>query len=381
MTEASEPQEPAMVMERIGPAEIHAPIGQCMGAQVYEGSTASDEDVMVWSWPSDQVGGAAIPRLLAIIEGLEANAPSCLAPVLHGSLTADQAVLVFLKPPGETLETRASAEPLSPLRALAGCRELVQAIEEAKTRGIRTVRWSPALIGCPDDEESSWLLMAPGVHALPSDSIPVPSSLEEAAAIAPELATGEVTLENLEDDELVPLESYAIGATLFYALTGTLPLEAESAGAYRRLQGEEAARDLATLVESAGRYPQLLDLVRTCLSRQPEERPQSHVELMDALDTCVREAKRMASDVAFLPVRFSDSVANLSKPPPREDTIETGGEHRSQIIVFILLVSLLLFVLLFQVTGNAATPPETEPTPGAEGRSHLHCVSGQAEFH
>ncbi|MEC9072957.1 MAG: hypothetical protein VX938_11275, partial [Myxococcota bacterium] len=255
MTEAPEPLDPGTVMERIGPAEIRAPIGQCMGAQVFEGVTVSDDPVMVWSWPSDQVGGAAIPRLLAIIEGLEANAPPCLAPVLHGSLTADQAVLVFQRSDCPTLKDRASQEPLSPLKALAGCRELLQGIHDAKERGIRIVRWSPALIATPDDEQASWVMLAPGVHGLPSDSLPVPASLEEAAAIAPELATGEVTLESLGDEDLVPLEAYALGATLFYALTGSLPLEAESAGAYRRMQTEEETRDLSTMVESASRYP------------------------------------------------------------------------------------------------------------------------------
>ena len=69
MIEAPDPQTPAVTTERIGPAQIHTMLGHSMGARVFEGTTTSGEAATVWSWPSDQVGGAAIPRLLAIIEG------------------------------------------------------------------------------------------------------------------------------------------------------------------------------------------------------------------------------------------------------------------------------------------------------------------------
>ena len=309
MSEGLDRQNPASQEDRIGPARIVSEQGLALGARVYLGETSDGQNATVWAWPSDQVSADAIPKLLAIIEGLEVDPVPGLAPVVHGSLSADRAVVVFARPDAATLVEAVTESRLTPAEAIAGGRDLALACLAARDRGFRVGCWDLREVACPDDD-APWTLLSPGIRALPTDTPSAANTLLEAVTKPhrPELADAQVEPEEggpeaieaetsgsstAEPDDR---EIFAIGATLFYALTGGWAWDAEDLEGFRQAQLEGPPRALDELNPDLAKHKKLQEVVASCLTMTAESRPSSLDELLEELNTCMEEAQRLGAD-------------------------------------------------------------------------------------
>jgi serine/threonine protein kinase len=81
---------------------------------------------------------------------------------------------------------------------------------------------------------------------------------------------------------------YALGVTLWFALSGRLPFAGRTIEEIRRLQTEEKL----PLEQLEGAPRRVTELVRSCLAIDPAERPTSARVLVKALESCKAESGR-----------------------------------------------------------------------------------------
>jgi serine/threonine protein kinase len=186
-------------------------------------------------------------------------------------------------------------------------------------------------------------------------------TLSEAAACAPEVATGGVDLSSCDAGDRWRAEAYALGASLYFALSGRLPYEAETPERYCRLQLEEAPLPLIEVAPHLERHGSVLRLVDRCLERSAAQRPKSLDQMGREIAIAVREAQRLESSGGFLPLRVSDSKG-MELPimrPPTGPVGLPGADARRQIWVLIALVGLLLFLVYYQSHSGALGVDDT----------------------
>ena len=352
--------------ERIGPIEIRRGLPRVAGADVYAGEDGQGVRALVLHWPQGRLPGVAVPALAGLIESLQLE-EACpgLANVVHGSVSADQASVAFALAQGETLPKRLERGAASPVEALTGALSVVEGLRAARERGVPVGRWDPCRIMSLEDGPA-WELAAPGVHAIAHVAGRATSStLGEAALCAPEVATGAVQIRGASDVSVSAAEAWALGGTLFYALTGEYPTMTTDADEVLQDQLAGRVRDLMEVAPHLDRYRKMVALVRDCLQRAPAERPTSLDELEARLAEALREAERLDSDVAFLPARVSDTM-EIRRARLREGTGEHVIAAPSRVVQFaalITLVAILLFLLIRQTSGTQRTDaPPVDPT-------------------
>ena len=91
---------------------------------------------------------------------------------------------------------------------------------------------------------------------------------------------------------------YALGVTLWFALTGRLPFAGRTIDEIRERQSE----DRLPLEQLKGQPRRVTELLRSCLALNPEERPSSARVLLKALESCKAESmtRRRKGKVAIL---------------------------------------------------------------------------------
>lgn len=280
---------------------------------------------------------------------------------------------------GERLATRLERGTASPIEGLSGALSLVRALQSAAGAGTPVGWWDAADVISLDDGPA-WGFATSGGRTLPlAGELPDLRTAAEAATCAPEVATGAVQLDRATEAERVAAESYALGATLFLALTGSWPLAADDAPSYLRRQLVFHPRPPTDLAPYLERYKLLSELCRDCLQRAPSERPGTYAELLRRIEDAKREAERLDSDVAFLPARVSDTM-EIRRSRLRDTTTEHRRRSPSrwaQLGALALLVAILLFLLLRQTAGRSSSPvlggrgPDPGSDPLDEGRDPL----------
>ncbi len=342
------------------------PAPNAFGADVSVGSNVSGVSLQTWTWPAGQLSDEAVPIVLQIIEGLGASHPS-RSSVAQGSVTAEHVSVSYIEDDSPTLSDRLDSEPISPSIALVASEGLVSALIECQERNVAIGRWDPALVN--ETAEGGWSLPTPGLHALPLGGRPLIVSLTEAAACAPEAATGGLDLSSCSCIERSRAEAYALGATLYWVLSGQLPLEATTPEQYCRAQLESTPKPLLEVAPHLERYASLLRLVDRCLARSPQERPESHAELASELSIAAREADRLENSVSFFPLRVSDSEGMDLPSHIRggADSRQLAVNHNQrQLWVLIALIGLLLFLLYYQGRTPEQPPSQIVPELGQE---------------
>lgn len=352
--------------ERSGSLAATRPAPNAFGADVSVTSDPAGVSLQTWAWPAGQLADDAVPLVLQMIEGLGSARPG-RASVVQGSVTAERVSVSYEVCDAPTLAERADLTSISPLSALLAAEGLVAAVTECEKQGVPIGRWDPALLH--DVNENEWALPSPGLHALPLGRRPRIVSVIEAAACAPEAATGAVDLSSCAERQRAQAEAYAIGATLYWALSGALPLDAEHPESYCRAQLESTPKSLLEVAPHLERYASLIRLVDRCLSRSPEERPASHIELAGELAVAAREADRLENAVSFFPLRVSDSQGmDLPARPRRASETNTldPAHKRRQILVLAALIGLLLFLVYYQVHWTDVGFPANVPVTSSE---------------
>src|SRR5437773_2207382 len=91
---------------------------------------------------------------------------------------------------------------------------------------------------------------------------------------------------------------YALGVTLWFALTGRLPFAGRTIDEIR----ERQSQDGLPLEQLKGQPRRVTELLRSCLALNPEERPSSARVLLKALESCKEETvtRRRKGKVAIL---------------------------------------------------------------------------------
>ncbi|MGM0574138.1 MAG: hypothetical protein ACQEXJ_00195 [Myxococcota bacterium] len=352
-----DPSDEPAPPERVGPVEIRGAAPSSGGARVMLGRTGDGRRATVWTWPSSALGEEDLPRLTRIIDALDRSAlPTGLPRVVHGSVGADRAVIAFERQDGEPLSERLERDTASAVEVLRGAGTLLEALETARSLDAPVGRWDPRTIQSLQ-REPAWSFQGPGIHTLLcGDRRPALADVHEAAACAPEVATGAVSLDEATDPEGIASEAYSLGVTMFYALTGGLPFSERDPSAYLRRQLGADARSLSEVAPQLDRFRLLADLVARCLARAPGERPQSYRALREDIAAATREAERLDSDVAFLPVRVQDTMeirrARLRQPPTARR--QRVSNKVLQIAALVVLLAILLFLLLRTTSAHVA---------------------------
>jgi serine/threonine protein kinase len=344
-----------------GSRGLARPAPNTFGADVSVGSNASGLSLQTWTWPTEQLSDDAVRIVLQIIEGLGSSRPS-RSRVAQGSVTADFVSLSYVEATSPILADWIESESISPRAALGASEGLVAGLIECEERNVAIGRWDPAFIN--ELENGGWSLPTPGLHGLPMGSRPLIVSLTEAAACAPEAATGAMELSSCTPVQRARAEAYALGATLYWALSGQLPLQADTPEQYCRAQLESTPKPLLEVAPHLERYATLILLVDRCLARSPEERPQSHEELTHELSIAAREADRLENSVSFFPLRVSDSEGMdlPSRKHGETDLRQLALKHNQrQLWVLITLIGLLLFLGYYQAHSPEMASPKDGP--------------------
>jgi hypothetical protein len=353
-------------LEHIGPITIGAVEAEIAGASVFRGTTQSGGRATVFHWGREGLAEVGVARLAQLIESLQEANVVGLAPVVHGFVGHEEAAVAFACLHGERLERRLVRGVASPVEALVGALNIAGGLEQAAGLGVVIGRWDPSRV-LSLGERPGWVVTAPGIYALRAGGgRPTLRGVIEAAACAPEVATGALDFDAATPDERVAAESYALGATIFYAVTGALPLGGADPEAYLRSQLGSAPRPLAEIAPELDRFRRLDEVLRRCLERAPGARPQSYAELRALLETALREAERLDDDAAFLPARLSDTMelrrVRLREPEPLTRP-QRAPERVIQVGALLLLVAILVFLILWQT--RARSRAAGEPAEGA----------------
>jgi serine/threonine protein kinase len=345
--QSSDPLEP---VEKLGPVTIRRHLGRRAGAEFYRGETSSGNQSLVMRWAAGGLPGEAVPALAHLIDNLQDTPVQGLARVVHGSVAADEAFVAFAEPMGTPLNTLIEKHVLTPMEAIDGALSLIDALARAKELGIVVGRWDPSTLYVNADPHQ-WSIATPGVHALEhlGDSLS-PSSTGETALCAPEFFRRHAPLDN----EIAERgEIYALASSLFLAVAGHLPHDADDVEKYRVKQTDEPIRPPQEVAAYLEQFEVLTASLQKSLSLDPEHRPLSLAEFREELLLARADAERVLSEFTFLPARFSETN-DLHLSFLRNRVMGTGlsGNRALQVLALLVLVAILLFVLGRTTRGN-----------------------------
>jgi serine/threonine-protein kinase len=103
---------------------------------------------------------------------------------------------------------------------------------------------------------------------------------------------------------------YAVGVLLYQLLSGKLPIDADNFGKIVALLLTKVPDPLPERTPNGEPIPPgLADVVRRCLEKEPNKRPQSMGELIKALSSPVATQRSVARTEMVYP-------ADVQKPPP-----------------------------------------------------------------
>ncbi|MEU7024971.1 protein kinase [Streptomyces sp. NPDC046203] len=213
-----------------------------------------------------------------------AELPGRYTPVAHdwGAAEIDGVNVLYLvmeRLPGPTLSEAVGTALPDQETAVSWARQVAAALDAAHRRGIvhRDVKPNNVMF----TEQGELKVLDFGIAKFFGDTLRdggltlTGLPMGTPAYMSPEQAKGERTVDHRSD-------LYALGALLYFLLTGRAPVTGENAWAitYRVIQGD--VRPVAELAPGTPR--ELAALVMRLLAREPEDRPASAAEVLTCLD-------------------------------------------------------------------------------------------------
>lgn len=318
------------------------------GAWIWPSSTATDDRALL-TVMAQRLGAARTPALAR---------PRTAEDRPDGSIRLSWDV-----PIGQTLAEVRATDRLAEASVLRAMVALITSLAEARAAGVCVGCWDPANLQVADDETLRLIVVDPGVRGLATGLRPRPSTITEASATAPERATGAAA-----GPASVAAESYAVGATLVYALTGSPALNALTPEGYLRAQLSGDLPKLTSLDSHLTDHSVLADFIADCLQRAPDSRPQTYEELQNRLQLAVREAEGLDEARAFLPARVSDTVEMRRPRAAQSEDAPVRRRWRAVLVpVGVLAVLVAIFATLVANHPRARIePPERPPAATAD---------------
>jgi serine/threonine-protein kinase len=220
--------------------------------------------------------------------------------------------------------------PLPPARAVHMVGQAARALAEAHERGIvhRDVKPENLFLTSLGGEHDFVKVIDFGIAKVASGDLKMTdtgSLLGTPAYMSPEMAMG------LSAD--ARSDVYALGAVLYYLLSGKPPFEAENAGA---LIFAHVNQRVVPPSETLGRLlpPDVEGVVMRALEKDPQARYATAAEMALALASCTMAGKWTFGDATFVAKRTSrppppggiiDALPSLR--PPRVPTFELADTH------------------------------------------------------
>jgi serine/threonine protein kinase len=201
---------------------------------------------------------------------------------------------------GVSLADALGSGPLDPVRALRIAIDTARALEEADARGVVHRDIKPANILLTPDGRVKVADFGIARYASGSGVTMAGTFVGTADYAAPEQMMGEADTR---------ADVYALGATLYFMLSGHPPFQASSAAEVLRMQqnSEPPSEPLAHLPAS------IVNPVRRCLEKDPRDRYQTPTELGSALERAlaayVRGTQSPSRPAAAAPTGESRTVA------------------------------------------------------------------------
>ncbi|MDP6944858.1 MAG: hypothetical protein QF464_11965, partial [Myxococcota bacterium] len=327
--------------ERIGPLYVRGTNAvNSHGAECLVATTPDGREANVWRWPAAKLDGLVIPSLALLIETLQDVSMAGVARIVHGSVATDHAVIAYTRPMGQTLSDYLRRGKTSPIEAVTSALTLMDGLAAMRALGVRGAWWTPDSLWAMDDE-AQWTLAAPGLVSVLRGGHD--ATVSDIAFRAPEAATLS-TVADTSEQTYTAIEVYAIGATLYYALSQRFPFDCDTVDAYvQAQQGEEAVR-LDGLFDHLAPYEHLVDVVASCLDADPSARPESLEALRRVLEDAEREVRYQHSRVDFLPARVSETF-EMQRPGRTGESEDTHPGGRSSFLPLLALIALITIAL------------------------------------
>lgn len=248
-------------------------------------------------------------------------------------LDRDWLALVMDHIEGRTVEECIDADgPFDLERACALVRQVANGLCEAHDVGMIHRDIKPANImieTLPDGHDFAYLLDF-GVVRLEGEAGMTQGFLGTPLFASPEQATGG-DLDRRSD-------IYSLGATLFYLLTGHAPFESDRTLEVLKAHVKKPAPRLADVCPDRWYPPALEELVARMLAKAPAERPDDLFEVIDAMHTVEKQARKPRPPSKQTPGDSAD-LTNLLSPedsspiqasPGQASPSQTGTQQSDQ---------------------------------------------------
>jgi serine/threonine-protein kinase len=270
--------------------------------------------------------------------------------------------LVMERLPGRTLADEISRGPMDPARVIDVGVQVLGALAAAHRAGIvhRDVKPGNVLLAADGTWKVADFGIAKSTESL--DSLTTPGMV---------LCTpGYVAPERLDGEAATPASDlYSVGVLLFEALAGRRPFVADTPIGVARLAQTEPPPRLDEL--RPGLDQRLVDIVHRALTRDPEQRFASALEMRDALlevhdtvpertpdDPTMPIRPAAGSDTQSVPTGFAPSPAPKPKAPKRQ-----RRELNLRLITLVVLAVIGLIVVFALLGGGSEVPKTSDVTP------------------
>lgn len=159
-----------------------------------------------------------------------------------------------------------------------------------------------------------------------------------------------------EETDYALVDIYAVGVTMYYALTGKLPFKADNEFLMRDMKLASDPPPPRTYNSTIS--GELEALVMKALRKDPEERFQSVAELLQTVEKLLKENHPQAQDTP------TESISVTPATPPSVKTPKPPGKSKSLVFgIAGVVVVAVLAVLGFWLFGGDGGPDLAVPTP------------------